>query len=212
MKKIYLLAVIIIITANAEAQVQLSIFGGPQTTTALYKVNDSKQKTSQKFGFQAGVGLKIPFDNKIFFSPVAFYSLKGYKVKLDSRVFPPDPEALENNVTMHTFEAAALIQFDFSDKPSHYFISFGPSLDLQLKGKEKYRLMTGESINKDMRFSYGDYGRYSIAAIGRIGYEYNNEYMIFAQYNMGLGSINNADNGPIILHRVFGISIARFLH
>ena len=212
MKKIYLIAVILIITANTEAQIQLNIFGGPQTTTALYKVNDSKQKTSQKFGFQAGMGLKIPFENKIFFAPVAFYSLKGYKVQLDSRVFPPDPEALENNVTMHTFEAAALIQFDLGTKQDHYFISFGPSLDIQIKGKEKYRLMTGESINKDMRFSYGDYGRYSIAAIGRFGYEFNNELMIFVQYNMGLGSINNADNGPSILHRVFGISIARVLH
>ena len=109
-------------------------------------------------------------------------------------------------------EAAALIQFDLGTKQDHYFISFGPSLDIQIKGKEKYKLMTGESINKDMRFSYGDYGRYSIAAIGRFGYEFNNELMIFVQYNMGLGSINNADNGPIILHRVFGISIARVLH
>ena len=170
MKNICLFAVLLLITAVLNAQVQFNYFGGSQISTALYKVNDSKQNTSLKLGIQAGIGMKVPFENKIFFAPVIFYSLKGYKVSLDSHVFPPDPEASNNNVSMHTIEAAPLVQIDLSDQPGHYFISFGPSLDFQIKGKEKFHLMTGESVNKNMKFSFGDYGRYSIAAIGRIGY------------------------------------------
>lgn len=212
MKNLCLSAAIFLVTAAGNAQVQYYYFGGPQISTANYKVNDSKQNTSLKPGIQAGVGIKVPVEYNIYFAPVIFYSLKGYKVSLDSRVFPPDPEASNNNVSMHTVEVGALVRVDLSDNPNRYFISLGPSLDIQIKGKEKFILMTGESVNKNMQFSFGDYGRYSIAAIARVGYERKDGWMIFAQYNLGLGNINNADNGPNILHRVFGISLGKYLN
>jgi hypothetical protein len=65
---------------HTVAQNQLAIFAGPQATTAKYTVLDKEQKTTMKYGFQAGVSMKVPFENKIFFAPAAFYSMKGYKV------------------------------------------------------------------------------------------------------------------------------------
>jgi len=207
--KILFLIPALLIAAGIIAQNQVNIFAGPQATTASYKVNDKKQDTEFKFGFHAGVGMKVPFENRVYFSPSIFYSLKGYKVKFNQHVYPPDPDAIDNNVTLHTIEVAALLQIDLGDQPDHFFICFGPSVDFQLFGKEKYNLFSGGSVNKNMKFGFADYGHYSTCAVARFGYESSNGLLLFAQYNLGLGSINNADNGPVIRHRVFGISIGK---
>lgn len=213
MRLFYLTTACLFLSILSDGQVQINLFGGPQFSKASYKVNDSKQKTSFKPGIQAGIGLKIPFENRIYFAPSVFYSHKGYKVNFNKHVFPPDPDASDNNVTMHTMEFAPMLQIDLSDQPDHFYISFGPSLDIQIYGREKFHLLnTGESVNKNIVFGFEEYGRYSIAAIGRVGYESKNGMIIFAQYNLGLGSINNADYGPNILHRVFGISVGKYLN
>ena len=213
MRLFYLTIACLCLSVLSFGQVQFNLFGGSQISKANYKVSDEKQKNSFKPGIQAGIGLKVPFENKIYFAPSIFYSYKGYKVNFNKYVFPPDPDASNNNVTMHTLEIAPLLQFDLSDKADHYYISFGPSLDLQLYGREKFQILnTGEAVNKKIVFGFSDYGRYSISAIGRIGYENKNGIIIFAQYNLGLGSINNADNGPNILHRVFGVSVGKYLN
>jgi hypothetical protein len=211
MKFICLIAAVFA-AAISTAQVQVSVFAGPQITTARYKVDDAKQKTEYQIGFQAGAGLKTQFEGRLYFSPSVFYSLKGYKVKFDKYTFPPDPEATDNKVTVHTFEIAPLLQLNFSDAPDHLFIQFGPSVDLQLFGKEKFNLFSGESVNQNLKFGYASYGRYSTSAIFRLGYEKENGFIFFAQYSLGLTSINNADNGPVIRHRTAGISIGKYLN
>lgn len=211
MKLFHLITACLCLSMVSEGQVQFNFFGGPQSTKARYTVNDSKQVTSFKTGLQAGAGLKVPFENRIFFTPVVFYSLKGYKVQFNKFAFPPDPDATDNNVTLHTVETAALLQFDFSDQPDHYFISFGPALDFQLYGKEKYNLATGGAVNKKMRFGFADYGRYSASAIARFGFETGSKLIVFVQFNLGLSSINNADYGPGIQHRVVGFSFGKYI-
>src|SRR5262245_44036121 len=90
MRKIILSAVLFITCFTLSAQVETFVFGGPQVTTANYKINGVKQPTSDKFGFQLGAQLKVPFENKLFFAPAVFYSLKGYKVKFNEISYPPD--------------------------------------------------------------------------------------------------------------------------
>ena len=62
-----------------------------------------------------------------------------------------------------------------------------------------------------MTWSPGAYGRYSANFIAQLGYETNSGFIIFAQYSHGATSINNADLGPRIRHRVFGLSIGKYL-
>src|SRR5258705_7773400 len=154
MKLLYLATAVFLISVVSDAQVEFNFFAGPQITKASYKVNDTKQNTDFKIGFQAGIGMKVPFENKLYFAPSLFYSLKGYKVQLNKYTFPPDPDASDNDVTLHTVEIAPLLQFDFSNKPGHFFISFGPSFDFQLYGKEKFNLLTGGTVKKDMKFGF----------------------------------------------------------
>ena len=193
-----------------KAQNRFGIFAGAQTTTAKYSVADIKQPTKNKYGFNAGVGLKIPFENHLFFSPAAFYSLKGYKVKFNQHAFPPDTTATDNNTSIHTFELAFLLQLDLGSQPGHFFMKAGPSLDFQLAGKEKFHLKNGSLVDRNMPYGFTQYGHYSVNLLMQFGFETKTGFMIFGQYSPGLGNLNNADGGPSIKHRVYGISVGKY--
>jgi hypothetical protein len=212
MKFFLLCLVTVLISASAISQVEFGLFAGPQATAARYTIYNIKQKNDLKFGFQAGVGLKIPFEDKLSFCPAAFYSMKGYKVTFTQFLYPPDSTATNNNTTIHTFELAALLQYDFNHQPNHFFFKGGPSLDFQLFGKEKFNLKAGGSVSRDMKFSFADYGYYSANMLAQFGYETSNGLFLFAQYTHGMASINNADGGPKIRHRAFGISVGKYIN
>ncbi len=212
MKRIYCLSFTLFITLIVRSQVEVGLFAGPQATGARYTILNQKQKNEIKYGFQAGVGFKVPFENKLFFSPAAFYSMKGYKVAFTGYAFPPDTNAKDNNTSIHTFELAALLQFDLSDQPGHVFIKAGPSLDFHLFGKETYNLKAGGSVSRNMVFSNGDYGHFSANMLAQIGYETGGGFMFFVQYTHGMASTSNADGGPKIRHRAYGISFGKYLN
>ena len=82
MMKTILIAVFgLCVTLTSYSQVQFSVFAGPQYTSANYKVNNVKQNTTGKIGAQLGMGMKVEFENRLYFTPAIYYSLKGYKVK-----------------------------------------------------------------------------------------------------------------------------------
>ena len=193
-------------------QPKFGVFAGPQATSVKYKINGIKQPAEYKYGFQAGVGMKVPFESNLYFSPAAFYSLKGYKVKFNQPAYPPDLLATDNNTTIHTFELAFLLQYDIGNQPGHFFIKAGPSLDFQLKGNEKFNVSSGGSVNRSMVYSFGEYGHYSASLLMQLGFETRGGFTIFGQYSHGLASINNADGGPQIKHRVYGISIGKYFN
>jgi hypothetical protein len=125
MKKIAISLVLFLSFTTLRSQITWNIFAGPQATSSKYTVpmpnkTYEKQESSFKFGLQAGVGIKVPFDVKLFFSPAVFYSMKGFKIDefKHSPVFPAS-EAKDQNFTMHTFEIAPMLQYDFSESPGH---------------------------------------------------------------------------------------------
>lgn len=212
MKKLCLLSALIVIALDSIAQSQFGIFAGPQSVTAKYEVNSIKQPTSSKYGLQLGFGWKIPFEAPLYFSPSIFYSLKGYKVRFNQPAYPPDTLAIDNNTTVHTGEMAFLLQVDLSGRPDHFFIKAGPTLDFQLFGREKFNLKTSGQVKRNMPFDFTAYGHFSANLLIQLGFEARNGLMIFGQYSLGLASINNADYGPTIKYRGYGISIGKFLH
>lgn len=211
MKKISFATLFVISVITCSAQVQIGIFAGPQITSSKYTINSKKQPVTNKYGFHLGASVKVPFENKLYFSPAAFYSMKGYKVKFNQRSFPPDSVAIDNNTTIHTFELAALLQYDFSSRPNHFFVKLGPSLDIQLYGKEKFNRDGNTPVDQKMVFSFTRYGRYGANMLLQFGYETGNGLLLAGQYSHGAGSINNADFGPRILHRVWSISVGKYL-
>jgi hypothetical protein len=211
MMKTIALLILTVIAVSSRAQNQLGIFAGPQATSAKYTINGINQPTDTKYGFHLGGVFKVPFEGRIYFAPSAFYSLKGYKVAFNQRAYPPDTLATDNNATIHTFELAALLQVDFGKKTNHLFLRGGPSLDFQLRGKEKFNLKNGTSVNRNMTFGFDKYGHYGANLLLQFGYETKNGISINAMYGHGIGSINNADYGPTIRHRTYGLSIGKYL-
>ena len=207
MKKSISLLFFCFLSIVSFSQVQWTVFAGPQATSAHYMIKDKKQSTEMKYGFQLGAGLNVQLENRIYFAPQIFYSLKGFKVKLGVPSFPPDLLAIDNNVTMHSFEIAALIQYNFSSDASHFFLRLGPAIDIQLSGKEKFNKSIGEPVSRKMKFSYGDYGRFGANIYVHAGYEMASGLIIYAQYGFGVGSIVNADEGPVVTHRMAGITL-----
>ena len=192
------------------AQVQFAAFAGPQVSTVNYKVRGKAQPTDIRPSAMAGLGLKAAFENNLYFFPSIYYSMKTYHVVFNDRAYPPTELALNNKVRIHTIEIAPLFQVDFSKKPSHSFIRFGPAVDVALGGTEIFdTLSTSGSIHsfkRPMYFDYTSYGKFTASANLHLGYESSRGWMLFAHMAYGIGSRNNADHGPRILHRVYGIT------
>ena len=211
MKRLHLVVAVLLASTIANAQLSFGIFGGPQSTSARYTIENTVQKTDYKYGYQGGVCWSVVLEGHIRFSPSLYYSLKGYKVTYNKHAYPPDLTATDNNVTLHTFEIVPMLEFDLSSKPDHFFIKVGPSLDCQLYGNEKFHLLDGKMINRSVKFGSIDYGRFGASLIGQIGFETKKGYLLFAQYTYGLGSINNADDGPKIYHKAVGFSVGKYI-
>lgn len=211
MRKPSLTLLLCIIATTLFAQVKTAFFAGPQISSVKYTIQNKKQEPGNKYGFQAGATVKVPFDNNLHFAPAVFYSMKGYQVKLSQVAFPPDSSAVDNDTRIHTFELAALLQYDFNKEPGHFFVKLGPSLDIQLFGRERFNRVNQTSVERDMVFSFTRYGRFAANLILQLGYESKNGLLIFGQYGHGMGSMNNADFGPKIWHRTYGVSVGKYL-
>ena len=217
MKKSCLLLIVLSISCLLQAQTEFGVFAGGQSSWASYStpeidLGSTKQDTKMKYGFQAGAMARVQFEGKLYFAPAVFYSMKGYKVTLTRPSFPPDSLAIDNDVTVHTFEIAPMLQYNFSEAAGHFFIKAGPSIDLQLFGKEKFRRSSGPSVSRNMKFSYGDYGRFSANLLLHLGYETSSGLIIYAHYTHGVATIVNTDNGPTVRHRALGLSIGKFFN
>jgi hypothetical protein len=193
-----------------SAQNNYGFFAGAQRTTAHYSIADEKQETSEKYGAHAGFLIKIPFEKQFYFAPALYYTQKGFSVNLTKPSFPPGEDAISNDISVHSIEIAPLFQLDLSTNPSHFFIRLGPALDFIFSGREKIGLKNGTIEEQNMKFSFGDYGRITSSANIQLGYETQNGFQFWGFYNYGLGSMNNADEGPKIRHRWLGLSIGKY--
>ena len=209
--KLLLSAFILFLTLSVNSQVKYGLFAGPQLTGVRYTIDDKKQESSIKVGVNLGFQMKVPFEGRLSFSPAIMYNLRGYKVKFDGISFPPDSSAIDNNTSFHTIELAFLLQHDFKIEPGHLFFRIGPSLDFALFGNETYNTNTNTTVDKPMKFSFGDYGHYLASAIFQFGYEAKNGWYGYAHYNYSLTTMNNADYGPGIGNRAAGITIGKYL-
>jgi hypothetical protein len=212
MKGILIFSVALCYTLTSHAQVEFGIFAGPHASSAHYSVAGVKQPTDYKIGFHLGAGFKIPFDNKIFFSPALSYKLMGYKVTFNNPSYPPDLLAKDNNTSFHEVDVDALLQFDLGKSPGHFFVKFGPSFNFILGGREKFNLLTGEQVDRNMKFSVlNGYGRYDASAVVQFGYETAHGFVVYADFYQHMISMNNEDQGPSIRNHLIGLTVGKFL-
>jgi hypothetical protein len=208
--KILFSAITVLSSLIMYSQVQIGAFAGPQLTDVRYEIKNKRQESSIKIGINAGLQMKIPFENGLSFAPSIMYNLRGYNVKFDGPTFPPDSFAIDNNTSFHTIELGFLLQHDFGKEPGHFFIRFGPSLDFALFGNEKYNTNSNGKVDRSMKFGFADYGHYLASAIIQFGYEAENGLFFYGHYNYSLTTMNNADNGGGIWNRAVGITIGKY--
>lgn len=212
MKKIVIYSVALLCCINAIGQSKFGILGGVHGSSALYAIKNVKQPTDFKLGFHMGVDCKIPFENRLTFVPALSYSMMGYKVTFNQPSYPPDLLAKDNDTRMHEIDVDALLQYDITKTADHFFIRSGPSFNFIVSGQEKYTLSTGETIDRNMKFSVTNgYGRYLAGIIAQAGYETSRGVTICAQYMQQLMSMNNELEGPNIRNRMVGITVGYFL-
>ncbi|RYY54363.1 MAG: PorT family protein [Chitinophagaceae bacterium] len=211
MKRFLLLTAITCLAFLSHAQNKVLLYGGPQLASAFYSVNGKEQHVNTKPGFHLGTAMKVPFEGHFYFAPTVFYSLKGYKVDLTEPSTPPDPMATANDTRIHTLEVAPLFQFDIGKKASHFFFRFGPTIDVQLSGRETFTLQDKSKVSRKMKYSFKDYGYVGANVMATLGYETRGGSFFGVTLSHGLGSINNTDYGARILHQVAGISFGKYI-
>lgn len=208
--KILFIAITLLSSFSVNGQVQVGAFAGPLITDVRYIIDNKRQESSLKPSVNAGLQMKVPFENRLSFAPSIMYNLRGYKVKFDGLALPPDSSAIDNDTRFHTIELAFLLQHDFNLEPGHFFIRFGPSLDFALFGNEKFNTKTNTKVDRAMNFNFAEYGHYLASAILQFGYEAKNGLFIYGHYNYSLTTMNNSDYGPGIGNRAGGISIGKY--
>ena len=212
MKKIVIYSVTLLCCINAIAQSQLGVLAGVHGSSALYAIKNVKQPTDFKAGFHVGVDYKIPFENRLTFVAALSYSMMGYKVTFNQPSYPPDLLAKDNDTKMHEIDVDPLLQYDITKKSDHFFFRAGPSFNFIISGQEKFNLSTGETIDRNMKFSVtAGYGRYLAGIIAQVGFETSHGFTVYAQYMQQLMSMNNELDGPNIRNRMVGITVGKFL-
>ena len=96
------------------SQVRINLFAGPQLTSAHYVVNGITQPVQSKLGIIAGIGAKVFFDNKLYFFPSVYYSLKGFKVTLNNYY----TKFCRQHVHLLSFNVIYLLAFHVTSQPS----------------------------------------------------------------------------------------------
>lgn len=207
MKKHFSFSLLLVIITGI-AQAQFSIFGGPQSTSAKYSIQNAGQSTTQKQGFIAGVGLTTLIEGPLYFFPSLYYSKKGYEVTFNPPAYLPDSaRAKNNNTSIHTIALSPLFQLNFTKSRNHLFFRFGPAMDFAISGREMFDSTNNKRIERDMKFDFANYSFATISGNLHLGFQHKSGFTLFAFYEHGLTSLNNSDGGPTILHRILGASV-----
>ena len=188
--------------SKAIAQVQFGLRAGANSVNA-YVVNPdgSKPETRPGTGFFAGAMLKVPFETKLYFVPGIQYSYKTYTIEYN------DASTKASTMNLHYIEVPLLLNYDFKTSGSYPFIQFGPSFSIAMSGNQVVSKPGEMNSTEKMTFSYTSYGRYEANAVLNAGIHFKNNLSVFGGYALGLGTIVNDDNGPVIKHRMFSLGL-----
>lgn len=192
-------ALLLLLSCIAVAQpVKWNFRAGWHTSSAqiIDKSSGHKTGTNHLNGLSAGVGLKVEFDNLLYFTPRVQYSMHGFETA-------GNKETPSVQYRVHYIEFPVLLQLDFNKKQQGFYAQFGPSLGAAIAGSSKE---AGKST--PLRFAMTQYNRVNIDAVAHVGYRFKNKLSVDAGYTYGLTSITNGDTQPIIRMAQLGIGLS----
>ena len=210
MKKIFVFVLLSFLYSYAQSQdmghLVLGIKGGYNYSLSTYNTN-KKLPTNAVHGGYAGLMLKVPFDNRLFFVPQIDASYRGFST-----------DSLQRNVYSSIKEVhirvQPLLQLNFKhpeSKSNTLFVQFGPSVGFGMWGRETKQDNANLPSEANLRYGFKYYGRYDANWHTGIGYETTNGLRFLLEYAHGLGGMINTDDGPSLKYRNLSIGIGYWL-
>lgn len=196
MKNLFLFAVILVCSLQANAQVQYGIQAHGVMSTASFSEDEGETNKDWKFGFGAGVFAEFDLAPKFSIKPSINYMQKGVEV---SSSYSDEEVSMEQDIDARLNYLEVPILFNF--KPTaNLFIGAGPSFGYGISGKLKgsfsYEDETEEisesfSIDafEDSEEDGAGFKRFDLGITAAAGYQFTEKLSIQASYIHGLSNI-----------------------
>ncbi len=165
--------------------------------------NYSASKTSAVHGGYAGFMMKIPFENRLHFTPQIDINYRG--MKADSL-----PKKELSKVTEFQVRVMPLLQIDFKhpdENANTMFVQFGPSLGFGIMGNQTKQDAAGTPVNAKLKYSFQAYGQFDASWHAGIGYETTGGLRLLADYSYGISNMINTDFGPVLKYHTISAGI-----
>lgn len=160
-------------------------------------------KTEPTHGGDVGVMMKVPFDNRLYFTPQVDFNYRGMKAKT---LVPNE----YSKISELQFRVMPLVQIEFKhpDKNENtFFLSTGPSLGFGLLGKQVKQDGGGTPADRDLHYGFARYGRFDAQYHLGLGYETTNGLRLLLNYSHGLGNMINTDGAGNLRYRAISAGI-----
>lgn len=204
MKSVLLTAVIcLFISAASFAQtlgkIEYGIKGGYNHVFSTF----SAAETEGFSGGYAGAIMKIPFDNRLFFTPQIDFNYRGMK----SNALPAGTYSKLSELQVRLMP---VVQIDFkhpSKNENTLFVMLGPSLGFGLTGNQTKQDGAGVPVNAKLKYGFQHYGRYDANWHTGFGYETTGGLRLLLDYTYGFGNMINTDEAPSLRYHSFSAGI-----
>lgn len=204
MKKLFLLlfaTTLFVTSVSAQdlGKIYYGVKGGYNFILSSYSVG----KTKPMHGGYIGVMMKIPFDNRLHFSPQIDLSYRGMQT-----------DSLTKNqlskVTELQLRVFPLMQFDFKrpeENANTMFVQFGPSIGFGMIGNQTKQDNTGRPVDTKLKYGFEYYGQFDASWHAGLGYETTSGLRLLLDYAYGLSNMINTDEGPRLKYHTISAGI-----
>ncbi len=196
-------AICLFVSASSFSQslgkIEYGIKGGYSHVFSKFSAAETKGVS----GGYAGVMMKIPFDNRLFFNPQIDFNYRG----MQSNALPAGTYSKLNEIQ---FRLMPVVQIDFkhpSQNENTMFIMTGPSLGFGLIGKQTKQDGAAVPTNAKLKYGYQHYGQYDASWHAGLGYETTSGLRILVDYTYGFGNMINTDDAPSLRYHTFSAGI-----
>lgn len=211
MKKVFTVCIctlLLLSVANAQdlTDIKFGLKGGYLLNFSSF-ITNKKLPVNPVHGGFAGVMMKIPFDNRLSFTPHVDFCYRGTQTdSLQPNQF--------SSVKEFQMRIMPLLQIDFKhpdEKANSLFVHFGPSVEFGISGKQVKQDAANTKLNENLKYGYQRYGRYDASWRTGIGYETTNGLRLLLEYAHGLGNMINTEGGGTIKYRAISLGIGYWL-
>lgn len=165
--------------------------------------NFTASKTKAVHGGYVGAMMKIPFENRLHFTPQIDINYRG--MQADSL-----PKNQFSKVKEFQVRVMPLVQIDLKhpdEKANTVFVQFGPSLGFGISGDQTKQDAAGVPTSARLKYGFQAYGQFDANWHTGIGYETTNGLRLLVDYAYGLSNMINTEFGPVLKYHTISAGV-----